>query len=140
MVWCLDGFLIPSVALLQGTAHPCHAGFAGREGREVRQGEKQCLEGLMPLELFSRAVLGAQHTHNISSLKFREELKEMLWQGRRVSTGQTLCTTALTKLCPYLRPERLFCSWKLSLLELGRSQFHNGSVISPSLTARISIK
>jgi len=94
----------------------------------------------MPSELFSRAVLGAEHTHNISSLKFREELKEMLWQGCRVSTGQTLCTAALTKLRPYLRPQRPFCSWKLSLVELGRSQFDNGSVISPSLTAQISIK
>lgn len=64
--------------------------WGGGEGRgSGGQGEEEgssCFEGLMPKELFSGAVLGAACMH-ISSLKFREELKETLWQGHKVSTG-----------------------------------------------------
>jgi len=60
-------------------------GGAGGGGRGEEEGSS-CVEGSMPSEHFSGAVLGAVCVH-ISSLKFREELKEMLWQDHKISTG-----------------------------------------------------
>lgn len=56
------------------------------EARGEEEGSS-CFEGLMPRELSSGAVLGGAVCAHISSLKFREELRETLWQGHKVSTG-----------------------------------------------------
>lgn len=93
-VCCSELSLIPSTLSyrsLQGQGSTW--GGRGQNLQEILEakarGEEEgssCFEGSMPKELFSGAVLGAVCLH-ISSLKFREELKETLWQGHKVSTG-----------------------------------------------------
>lgn len=93
-VCCSEPSLIPSTLSyhsLRGQGSTW--GGSGQNLQEILEakarGEEEgssCFEGWMPKELFSGAVLGAVCLH-ISSLKFREELKETLWQGHKVSTG-----------------------------------------------------
>lgn len=106
--------------LLPFPTEPAVWGGRGRRFWRGKEEGRSCLEGSEPRELSGGAVLGAVHVH-ISSLKFREELKEKLWQSHRFFHRLDFRHKALS----------ISKATELSLGEVGSFQVGNGSVIPP---------